>query len=407
MSDQQQPFRGYQPYESETDSDVETDSDSTGSESGSESSGTTPAQRIAHDGRMEALDSWRSAAQSWIAGPGRQAGPTGQLLRPLPLSAAVPPPGGRPVGAPRAGAVDLPLELRANDIKRHIINIDSQFRENPWVSGSSASDFWWHLVAPVRNVLRLRVASVELPNNYKFFTLGRKFTTITISRAGIASYSITIPDGNYVASEMISELLAYTSTNVDLSGMNITFSAITGKFTFCAPYTFSIDTRVGSHNRPFSYGLGWYMGFSFGVHTSVDTSSGVLRYCVQSDGCANFAGDNYLFLKVNDFDCVSHTIAIYSEGQPVQENEITALAKLVIREPKNYMTFDDYSNQHIKEVVFQNPRDLLRFHVQLLDSFGEPVDMCSAQFSFSLEVLEVLNPSLFDAVRDSMTLRYV
>ena len=71
------------------------------------------------------------------------------------------------------------------------------------------------------------------------------------------------------------------------------------------------------------------------------------------------------------------------------------------------MTFDDNAGQHTKEVVFNAPRDLLRFHVQLLDDYGDVVDMCSAQFSVSLEVMEVRNPSLFDAVRDSMTLRYV
>jgi hypothetical protein len=402
MSDQQQPFRGYQPYESETDSDVETDSDSTGSES--ESSGTTPAQRVAHDGRMEALDSWRSAAQSWIAGPGRQAGPTGQLLRPLPLSAAVPPPGGRPAGAPRAGAVDLPLDLRANDIRRYIINIDSQFRENP--QGSSAGDFWFHLVAPIRNVLRVRVASVELPNNYKFFTLSRKFTTLSFVKGGLM-ITITIPDGNYKVSDMITALTMNFTASPDLSGMTVDFSEVTGQFTFCAPYAFSIDTTVGTHARPFNYGLGWYLGFTRGVHVATDTPGGIVRYCVSSDGCADFAGDNYLLMKVNDFDCITQTVAIYQEGLPAQENAITALAKLVLREPKNYVAFDDNSSQHIKEVVFQNPRDLYRFHVQLMDDFGEPIDMCTAQFSFSLEVLEVLNPSLFDAVRDSMTLRYV
>jgi hypothetical protein len=358
---------------------------------------------------MEALDSWRAAAQSWIAGTGRQAAPTGQLLRPLPLSAAVPPPGGRPAGAPRAGAVDLPLELRANDIRRYIINIDSQFRENP--RGTSAGDFWWHLVSPARNVLRVRVASVELPNNYKFFTAGRHFTTLTIIKTGGSSYTVTIPDGNYTAGDMVDTLgeLIGVGELADLSGMSVEFSEITGKFTFCAPFNFTIDTVPGSWVRPISYGLGWYLGFTYGEHAGVSSTdaSGNPQFCVISDGCANFAGDNYLLLKVNDLDCVTQTVAVYADGVPTQENAITALAKLVLREPKNYMTYDDYSSQHIKEVVFQNPRDLLRFHVQLLDAFGEVVDMCTAQFSFSLEVLEVLNPSLFDAVRDSIMLRYV
>lgn len=407
MSSSQQPFQGYQPYESDTDTETETETDTesdSDSDSDSSTDGTTPAQRIAHDGHMEALDSWRAAAQSWIAGPGRQAAPTGQLLRPLPLSAAVPPPGGRPLGAPRAGAVDLPLELRANDIRRHIISIDSQFRENP--RGSTAGDFWWHLVAPIRNVLRVRITSVELPNNYKFFTAERKFTTLNIIR-DVSSYEIIVPNGNYTVGDMIDELETGIAAYSDLSGMTFNFSEITGKFTICSPFPFTLDPVSGGHIRPFNYGLGWFMGFSYGLHDAVETGVGTGDYCLSSDGCADFAGDNYLLLKVNDFDCVVHTVAVYSEGLPAQENAITALAKLVLREPKNYMTFDDAGNQHIKEVVFQNPRDLLRFHIQLLDDFGDVIDMCSSQFSFSLEVMEVLNPSLFDAVRDSMTLRYV
>jgi hypothetical protein len=399
MSEQQ--FRGYQPYESDSDSGTETDSDT-----GSESTGTSPDERITHDGRMEALDSWRTAAQSWITGPGRQAPSSRQLLRPVPLTVAVPPPGPRPAGGPRAATVDLPLELRAHDIKRHIINLDSQFRENP--RGTTAGDFWIHLTATVRNVLRVRVASVELPNNYKFFTKGRLYTTVTIIRDS-SGFELTIPDGNYTAGDMVDELTTQIGRHgTDLSGMTVAFSEITGKFTICAPFAFTFDPVTGAHVRPFNYGLGWYMGFSYGLHTAVDVSAGpAVNYCLESDGCADFAGDNYLFLKINDFDCVTHTVNIYPEGLPAQENAITALAKLVIREPKNYMTFDDNTGQHTKEVVFNNPRDLLRFHVQLLDDYGDVVDMCTAQYSISLEVIEVLNPSLFDAVRDSIMLRYV
>lgn len=377
----------YQPYAS---------SDSDDSESDEHVSVSSSEDR---DRRMEALDTWRVAAQSWISGPGRTGtAVAGSLLRPLPSTAAVPPPGGRPIaGAPRGATVDIPFELRANDIRRHIINIDSKFRENP--RATTAGDFWCHLLAPVRNVIRLRVASVELPNNYKFFTAGRKYTTLTIVQDTIA-YTFTISDGNYTAADMVDELTSQITSVSDLSGMTVEFSEITGKFTFCAPYVFSIDTVPGSHVRPFNYGLGWFLGFSLGIH---DSSGG----CVVSDGCANFAGDNYLLLKVNDFDCVTQTVCVYPDRLPAQENAITALAKLVLREPKNFMTFDDDAGRHTKEVVFQNPRDLLRFHVQLLDDFGDVVDMCSGQFSFSLEVIEVLNPSLFDAVRDSIMLRYV
>ncbi len=40
--------------------------------------------------------------------------------------------------------------------------------------------------------------------------------------------------------------------------------------------------------------------------------------------------------------------------------------------------------------------------VRVLDPYGEVVDMCTAQFSFSLEVLEIRNPLVYNAVRDSL-----
>ena len=66
------------------------------------------------------------------------------------------------------------------------------------------------------------------------------------------------------------------------------------------------------------------------------------------------------------------------------------------------MTFDDYAGQHAKEVVFPAPVDLTRLRIQVLDPYGEPLDLCTSQWSFSLEVLEVQNPLLFNALRDSL-----
>ena len=105
-----------------------------------------------------------------------------------------------------------------------------------------------------------------------------------------------------------------------------------------------------------------------------------------------------MFLKVNDYECVRQTMC---------DNDFVALAKIVLREPKNYMSFDDYASQHIKEVVFPSPVDLTRFKIELVDPYGRQVDMCAANISFSLEVLEVKNRTLYDTVRDSIMMRYI
>jgi hypothetical protein len=328
---------------------------------------------------MEGLDQWRIQSLAWVNAQN------------VPLVE-------RPTLPPIARTTDIPLELRANDIKRHIINIDSQFRDDP--AGSTASSFYFSLLEPVRNIMRIRITSVEFPNNYAFFTTLRRNVTFRVL-SGIlyaTSTPITIDTGNYSAGDMETALNT-AFTGAGLTWLTAVFNPITGKFTFTATgagsSAFKIDAMYGSYNQPFAYGLGFYIGFSYGVHASTNTGT---PHILISDICSNFAGDNYIFLKVNDYECVR---------QKVGDNDFVALAKVVLREPKNYMSFDDYASNHIKEVVFPSPVDLSRFKIELVDPYGRPVDMCSANISFSLEVLEVKNRTLYDTVRDSIMMRYI
>jgi hypothetical protein len=71
------------------------------------------------------------------------------------------------------------------------------------------------------------------------------------------------------------------------------------------------------------------------------------------------------------------------------------------------MSFDDYASQHAKEYVFPNPIDLNRMHIRALDPYGNVMDLCSAQWSFSIEVLEIKNLTMYNTVRDSIGLQYM
>jgi hypothetical protein len=314
-----------------------------------------------------------------------------------------------------AAAAGVPWKLRATDIVKHVINVDSRFRDQPW--STDAADFYFSLVSPVRNVLRVRVTSVEFPNNYKFFTEGRRNVTLRLLwlDGGLTgttlSTDIVIDNGNYTAGDMVDALTAAIAASVFPYKANTTvsFSEVTGRFTFDvsgASAKFGIDPLAGGWTtRDFDYGLAYYLGFSRQrMHKAVLREGGG-GWILESDHCANFAGDNYLFLRVNDFACVRQTLNLYEEIGGVRkqdQSDFTALAKLVLREPKNYMTFDDYGSQHAKEVVFPTPVDLSRLRIQILDIYGEVIDMCSMQYSFSLEVLEVRNPALYNAVRDQL-----
>ena len=410
----------YKPYLSDSEgegegegpgpgNDVSSVSDTASDAGSAETTGTSDDERITHDGRLQAMDAWRLEAHSWIAAPGSlRAGVAGPGRAPV-SNMVLPPPSSLRQPLPPTTMTEVPLELRAHDIVRHVINIDSQFREAPLQSTST--DFYWRLITPVKNVMRIRVTSVEIPNNYPFFTRTRRTVAFEVTVGGVTTIRY-IADGNYTAADM--ETALENLLKAANAGFTVVFSEITGKFTISNSTTaFSINwTPMGAfplpdgtpyyYDRPFAWGLGAYLGFGQGSYSTTAPAQSIV-----SDGCANFAGDNYLMLKVNDFDCVRQIVNTVSSAAVVQTNDFTALAKIVLREPKNYMSFDDYASQHIKEVVFSTPRDLDRFHIQLLDPYGEPLNFCSGQFSFSLEVLEIRNPTLLDTVRDSIMMRYV
>jgi hypothetical protein len=303
----------------------------------------------------------------------------------------------------------LDVKLRVNDIERHIINVDSRFRDSPAVSTSS--NFYFTLLTPVRNVLRVRITSIEFPNNYHVFTAKRGNTSLEVfyiessGSCGAMRYPITIPEGNYTAIDMVDALTAALAST-PVSWLTVDFDEVTGTFTFTGNQYFAINTTYGGYDRPYDYGLGYYLGLTRKCHKAPGVGP---TWSVTSDQCAYFAGDPYVFLCLNDFQCVRQTVQIYDVAgrNRLDAADFNALAKVVLREPKNYMAFDDYASQHVKEVVFPSPTDLNRLKVQVLDPYGEIMDLCSSQISFSIEVLEVKNASLYNTIRDSLALHYV
>jgi hypothetical protein len=292
--------------------------------------------------------------------------------------------------------LSVPLQLRANDIQRHILNIDTRFRDSAELS--SASNFYYTLAAPIKNILRIRITSVEFPNNYYQFTRKRKNVTFRViyqGASGTMGQPIEIEEGTYNAFELQDALNAIFQEAGGLGWLSVAFSSTTGHYVFTGTQNFAIDTSYETYDRLFDYGLTYYMGFSQKLHKAVAAGAG--KFIVESDGLANFAGDPYMLLRLNDFQCVKHR---------TDETYLEAFAKLVLRDQKNNVNFDDYASRHIKEVVFPAPQDLTRLKIQMLDAYGELADLSNINYSFSIEIMEIKNMSLYNVIRDSLALSY-
>ena len=291
-----------------------------------------------------------------------------------------------------ASVKSMPFLLRGNEVKRHMINIDSRFRQNP--TQTTPSDYYFQLSMPIKNVLRVRITSMEFPNNFAFFTALHNNVSIRIvyTLSGQSrEVEATVKDGNYTAQDMITELNS-VFTKLGLSWLVCSFDFISGYFYFTGNSYFEIDTKYNSIERQFDYGLGYYLGLNRGILQSAYNPT-TNKYTLNGDFTGSFNGDNYVFLKINDYEFVQHTM---------NDNTIGALAKIILRDPKTYMTFDDLASGNAKEVVFKAPQNISRLHIQFVNAYGEDINLKGTNHSFTMEVLEIQDSSLYNAVRETL-----
>lgn len=308
--------------------------------------------------------------------------------------------------------------INSNDLRKRILNIDSTFRSD--ISDPSSA-FTYKLEHPYKNLIRLRLASIEIANMYYAFTKNNNcFIIKAFDITGIARIvTITIEEGNYTSAELISEI--QDQLNNDLRNpygifITISLNLINAKVTFtnngvsnypvsgsspvptasAKPWVLDFCTCSPVKNRKQNFGLGYNLGFKQKAYKVTNlkkttTTPPLDTYFQTSEGCIDVVGNTYMLLCVNDY----HTVE-----QRTSETYIQCFAKVIAREEKHAVIYDDGATFLSNEVIFPSPTDLKILQVRLLDPYGEPVDLCGMNFSFSLEITEVLNTKLYDFYRN-------
>lgn len=313
--------------------------------------------------------------------------------------------------------------INVNDLRKRILNIDSRFRTN---QKDLSTDFSFRLTHPYKNLIRIRLASVEIPNMFYTFSEKKgntKFKLQTKDINGIDRViNVVVPDGNYTAADLVLEIQSQFDTQLrDTYGIFITINVnlnsaktiITN--TGVAPYPIPPSTTpvpeaptqtgypmyidflssIKCKNRDHNFGLGYILGFRSKIYQVMTPQLGpdppINIYQVTSESCIDVVGDTYMFLAVND---------LYAVEQKTNENYIQVLAKVIIREDKQAVIYDDGSTLLSNEVIFPSPTDLSTLKVQLLDPYGEVIDLCGLNFSFTLEITEVQNTKMYDFYRN-------
>lgn len=286
--------------------------------------------------------------------------------------------------------------INSSDLRTHLVSIDSRFRHN---RTESSTDFQYRFIHPYKNVIQARVSSVEIPPVLYNFSRAKKNVMFRLEAMDYVGQQhflpVSIAEGDYGVDSLLSAITAAFQAIRDTLGIffRITLDPLTRRVTLhhdgsapppCPPAPTHCPVRfgitfamVGNESRPFDFGLGANLGFSQPFY---DVGS---PFQITAESLLCIQGDDYFLLAINDFHSVEHR---------THDTMIPCMAKIVFSGGR----WKVLSN----ELSFSKPLDLSVLRIQLLDRYGEPLDLHDMNYSLSLELTAVMNLQLYEGYRN-------
>jgi hypothetical protein len=261
-------------------------------------------------------------------------------------------------------------------IQKRVICFDSRFREN--YMDTMSTDFIYNFPVPIKNVLSLRLSSLELPVSWFTYSEAKKTNTFQIIDASNVSRFITIPDGNYQAMDFEHEVNPiindafggqFFDLSINMIGCRTTITHKQGR-------NFELHFNTGDVHPDIRKNIGWYMGFRKASYTGDNV--------YMSEGIYNAGGNDYIYFVLNDFNHSETPSVMVMKDNSILDDNI--LAKIPVASDKFQVLIDTPSTGVLKQREYMGPTTLSRIHVKILDEFGEVIDMNMMDFSFSVEL---------------------
>ena len=290
---------------------------------------------------------------------------------------------------------------KINSLKRIIqmknVHINSCFREKYVLT--NPCDFKYTIPNEIKNVISMKLASIEIPNSWYLFSEKKKNNRFRIridTDNHDYCFDISVPDGNYNSETLVDYLnkeYFYMNENDNLNDPHKFLNHI--KFSI---NEFNNKTRfelVGDPDQEFNFSLffmddpneklndtlGWTFGFRQMQYMNIEDF-------IFSEGLFDAGGDRYIYFCINDYQYnVNETNIICFDETTINEN---VLAKIPMINGKLCLIVDENDGCSLaKTRRYNGPVNLKRLEIKVMDKFGEIIDLNHMDFSFTLE-LEIL-----------------
>lgn len=285
--------------------------------------------------------------------------------------------------------------IDSSKYKISLVSLDSRFASS---RGCGNGEFKINLPRNMRNVMRIRMASSEIPLVAYTYSLANGNTTFAVKLGANPTFvkCTPIPDGNYSTAKLVGAI--ETSLKNVHSGFAVSFNAVTGRLTIenssqqFEMYLASYDKRIAT--RPANWGIGYNIGFRHFKVKSVAQAGG--GFFIQGSTVLSLQAAPYYLLQLQCPESVENVI-----HPLLDDGYLSAFAKVMLKDNAYTYQFDDNSNLVRKEFTYLAPHSIPYFFVRLVDCWGETVDMKDIDWSITIEVTEIVNSKTFATISNT------
>jgi hypothetical protein len=215
----------------------------------------------------------------------------------------------------------------------------------------------------IKNVIEVRLLSIELPKTIYYFTNKRDNNNFTIVIDEV-EYKFVLPEGNYSIEDLLSEIFEFLDT-IDGGIFTYYFESKIKLLSITCNTNFSIYFKNTTNYTQ----LGKLLGFEQDEY--IDVCS------IQNNNKILVDTDKYFLFYLNGF------------GHLIYNNN-NYFAKLVLQDQLTYINYINRGNID-KFYKFDQPVDLDKFEIKILDEIENEIDLNGLNVSLSLEIKFIKN----------------
>lgn len=284
-----------------------------------------------------------------------------------------------------------------NSIKRITkmlnLNMNSCFRSNYFQS--SSSDFQYNIPSELKNIVSMRLISIEMPKSWYLISKNNKNNifeiTITMIHEGnieSQTYNIEIPEGNYNASlleNFLNKTYFYQSQNDNLlKFICFSINPYNNKTTF-EILNDSINISLifsDEYNDNPLITFGWLCGFRMTNYLNITNK-------VVSEGIFDNGSENYIYVIINDYQYNTNHMNIVGFDKSVLNENV--IAKVLFRNTDSSFILND-NNPLAQMREYNGPVNISKLHIKLIDKFGNTINLNNMDIALTIQ-FEILYES--------------